>query len=61
MASKLKTLEASLFDTEDRLRRGLSDEVMGALLSQINDLRHDLGWLGLDLDHHHIWPTDTAS
>jgi hypothetical protein len=61
MASKLATLEESLFDTEDRLRPGLSDELMGALLSEINDLRHHLGWLGLDLGHHHVWPTDTTS
>jgi hypothetical protein len=54
-------LEARLFDGEDRLRPGLSEQVAHALLSELNELRRELGWLELDLRHHHIWPTDIAS
>jgi hypothetical protein len=61
MAAKVAMLEERLFDREGQQQPGLSGEGAIRLLGQINDLRHDLGWLRLDLGHHHIWPADIAS
>jgi hypothetical protein len=60
-AGKVAILERRLFDMEGPARPELSDEVTATLLGEINDLRRDLGWLALDLGHHHIWPADIAS
>jgi hypothetical protein len=30
------------------------------LLDEINTLRHQLGWLSLDLHHHPVWPDDSV-
>jgi hypothetical protein len=56
MAGKVAILEGRLFDVEGHARPGLSVEVATTLLGEINDLRRHLGWLALDLGHHHIWP-----
>jgi hypothetical protein len=56
MVGKVASLEGRLFDGEGHVRRGLSDEMAGTLLKEINDLRDDLGWLSLDLHHHQMWP-----
>jgi hypothetical protein len=61
MGGKVAIWEGRLFDSEGQPRPGLSDEVATTLLREINDLRHDLGWLALDLGHHHIWPANIAS
>jgi hypothetical protein len=58
LASKVARLEGRLFDEDGRLRQDLGDEVAGTLLGEINELRHDLGWLSVDRRHHHMWPTD---
>src|SRR5262249_56728156 len=58
LARKVALLEGRLFDEDGRLRPDLGDEVAGMLLGEINDLRHDLGWLSVDLRRHHTWPTD---
>jgi hypothetical protein len=60
LARKVTHLEGRLFDEDGRLRRDLGDEVAGDLLGEINDLRHHLGWLKVDLRHHHTWPTDVV-
>jgi hypothetical protein len=60
-AGKVAILEGRLFDIEGHSRPGLSDQVAATLLRDINDLRHALGWLALDLGHHHIWPAHIAS
>jgi hypothetical protein len=60
-AGKLAILEGRLFDLEGHPRPGLSDQAATTLLGEINDLRHHLGWLALDLDHHAIWPAHPAS
>src|SRR5262249_44770778 len=52
MAGQVARLEGRLFDEAGQLRPGLSGQAAGVLLSEINDLRHGLGWLGLDLQHH---------
>ena len=61
IAGKVAMLEGRLYDGEGHQRPGLSDEMATNLLGEINGLRHDLGWLGLDLGHHHIWPANSAS
>jgi hypothetical protein len=61
LIQKLALLEGRLFDKEDRVHRDVSEEVAGARLNEINGLRHDLGWLQLDLGHHHIWPAEMVS
>jgi hypothetical protein len=60
-AGNVTILEGRLFDIDGHPRPGLSDQVATALLAEINNLRHDLGWLALDLSHHHIWPSHLAS
>jgi hypothetical protein len=61
VVQRVALLEGRLFDEDGHRRRGLSDNAAVALLDEINVLRRDLGWLGLDLRHHHIWPEDLAS
>ncbi len=61
LVGKVANLEGRLFDGEGHLRQGLSHELADSLLSEINDLRHDLGWLSLDLHHHQVWPAHLAS
>jgi hypothetical protein len=60
LARKVALLEGRLFDEDGRQRPDLGDEVAGTLLGQINAVRHELGWLSVDLRHHHTWPTDVA-
>ena len=60
-AGKVAILEGRLFDRKGHPRPGLSDQAATTLLGEINDLRHHLGWLALDLDHHHTWPAHLAS
>jgi hypothetical protein len=61
LTAKVALLEGRLFDGEGHRRHHLSDEQAGTLLSEINDLRHDLGWLGVDMRYQHTWPADIAS
>ena len=58
LAGKVALLEGRLFDEEGHRRRDLSEDRAGSLLDQINDLRHHLGWLGVDLRHQHTWPAE---
>jgi hypothetical protein len=60
-AAKVAVLEGRLFDGQGHPWPGLSDRAATDLLGEINDLRRRLGWLALDLDHHHIWPAPLAS
>ena len=61
MAGKVTVLEGRLFDQDGHVRRGLDAELVDGLLSQINELRHALGWLSLDWHHQPIWPEHIAS
>ena len=61
MAGKVTSLEGRLFDHDGHVRRGLDAELVDGLLTQINELRHDLGWLSLDRHHQPIWPEHIAS
>ncbi len=60
-AQRVVQMEGRLFDGEGHQRSSLSEEAAGALLSEINDLRRDLGWLRLDRRHQPVWPEDIAS
>lgn len=61
LAGKVALLEGRLFDVDGHLRPGLSHELASTRLAEINDLRHDLGWLSVDLHHDYVWPADLAS
>jgi hypothetical protein len=61
LAGRVTWLEGRLFDQDSHPRRDLSDQMARKLLGEINDLRHQLGWLPLDLHRHHLWPADIAS
>ena len=60
-AGRVTSLEGRLFDHDGHLRQGLDAQLVGGLLTQINELRHDLGWLSLDRRHQPIWPEHIAS
>jgi hypothetical protein len=54
--TRVNYLERLLFDADGRLRRHTSPERADDLLWAINDLRRQVGWLRLDMQHHHCWP-----
>ena len=54
--TRVNYLERLLFDGDGRIRRHTSAERADELLWAINNLRRQLGWLGLDMQHHHCWP-----
>lgn len=56
---KVKLLEDRLFDNEGHLDQGIPKERACQLLNEINALRHNLGWLNLDLEHHLVWPDES--
>ena len=60
-AGKVTSLEGRLFDPDGHVRRGLDARRVDGLLTQINELRRDLGWLSLDRHHQPIWPEHIAS
>lgn len=55
--AKVRCLEHQLFDG-DRVRRSLSRHTAEGIVAQINELRHALGWLEIDLEGHWRWPHD---
>jgi hypothetical protein len=57
--AKVGCLERDLFDG-DRVRHTLSRDQAENLVGQINDLRHALGWLLIDLDRRWRWPRQAA-
>ena len=61
ISRRVTVLEGRLFDDDDHLRRNLDGELIDTLLGEINELRHDLGWLRLDRHHHQVWPQEIAS
>ena len=57
--AKLNHLERLLFDGDSHVRPQNSPERAEQLLQAINQRRHQLGWLGLNMQHHHRWPDNT--
>jgi hypothetical protein len=54
--TRVSYLERLLFDGDGSLRRQISAERADELLWAINDLRRQVGWLQLDMQHHHCRP-----
>jgi hypothetical protein len=53
---RVNYLERLLFDGDGHHRHDTSPERADELLWTINELRRQLGWLRLDMQHHHCWP-----
>jgi hypothetical protein len=53
---RVNYLERLLFDGYGHRRQPTSPERADELLCTINDLRRQLGWLRLDMQHHLCWP-----
>ena len=58
LVNQVSILEGRLFDGQGHIRRGVSRDSAVEQLGEINIVRHDLGWLDLDLEHRLVWPTD---
>jgi hypothetical protein len=54
--TKVRYLERELFDDSGHIRRGISRSAAEEMVVLINDLRHALGWLEIDIDGHWRWP-----
>ncbi len=59
--ANVRYLEQELFDHEGHIRRGVTRAAAGNTVGQINDLRHKLGWLEIDLEGRWRWPERAAS
>ncbi|MDQ6838127.1 MAG: GAF domain-containing protein, partial [Actinomycetota bacterium] len=51
--AEVNRLERLLFDEDGHIRGHTSPEHASSLLETINEVRCQLGWLSLDMDHHH--------
>jgi hypothetical protein len=54
--TKVQYLERELFDDSGHVQRGLTTVQADQIVTLINDLRHALGWLEIDLDGKWRWP-----
>jgi hypothetical protein len=54
--TKVRYLEQELFDDSGHIRRGITRTTAEEMVVLINDLRHALGWLEIDIDGHWRWP-----
>jgi hypothetical protein len=59
--AQVNDLEGLLFDGEGHVRRHSNPERANELLGAINKLRHELGWLRLDMAHHQCWSEDVPA
>jgi hypothetical protein len=57
--TRVDRLERLLFDGNGHPRRRINPERADELLCAINQLRRQLGWLSLDMQHQYCWPDDT--
>jgi hypothetical protein len=55
--TKVRYLERELFDDNGHIRRGITRATAEDMVALINDLRHALGWLEIDIDGHWRWPS----
>lgn len=58
--NKVNLLESELFDREEQVRRGVTNERAQQILDEINAWRRKLGWLDLDIRHQPVWPHNPA-
>jgi hypothetical protein len=54
--TRVRYLEGQLFDESGPTRRGVTEDQVQRRVSQINQLRHLLGWLEIDLHGRWRWP-----
>jgi hypothetical protein len=59
--AQVNHLERLLFDGEGHVRCRTDPERADELLGAINTLRHQLGWLCLDMAHHLCWSEDVPA
>jgi hypothetical protein len=59
--AKVRYLEQDLFDQDGHIRRGVTRTAAEETVALINDLRHRLGWLQIDLEGRWRWPERAAS
>ena len=59
--AQVNHLERLLFDGEGHVRCHTNPERANELLGAINKLRHQLGWLCLDMAHHQCWSEDVPA
>lgn len=59
--TKVRYLESELFDDSGHVRRGVSPARAEEIVASINDLRHTLGWLEIDLDGRWRWPASVGA
>ena len=55
--TKVRYLERELFDDSGHIRRRITRATAEEMVVLINDLRHALGWLEIDIDGHWRWPS----
>ena len=54
--TKVRYVERELFDDSGHIRRGINRATADEMVVLINDLRHALGWLEIDLHGQWRWP-----
>ena len=59
--TKVQYLEHELFDDSGHIRRGVTPVRAEEVVATINDLRHALGWLEIDLDGRWRWPATVGA
>jgi hypothetical protein len=52
----VRYLERQIFDDDGHRRRHVKEPMLDELVGQINELRHVLGWLEIDLQGKWRWP-----
>jgi len=56
--TRVQLLEHETFDDGGHLRNGIDPAAAELTLEQINELRHVLGWLEIDLHGRWRWPVN---
>jgi hypothetical protein len=54
--SRVQFLEQATFEDGGHLRLGVDQATAELTVAQINELRHSLGWLEIDLCGRWLWP-----
>jgi hypothetical protein len=54
--TRVRYLERQIFDDDGYPRRNVKEPVLDEVVGQINQLRHCLGWLEIDLHGRWRWP-----
>jgi hypothetical protein len=54
--TRVRFLEHEVFDGDGHVRRRLNPAKVEEMVARINELRHTLGWLEIDLEGRWRWP-----